>query len=420
MSEQTTNEGVITDFSGMTPIPVINYNSTNNTMVFNNPIQTVSGVSSAANAPLVFNSQAQFRQAVQVGILNDSQFTPMPLPDAPGTLNIPMLATNGTIQATDIMVAKDGVMKFYCDKDNASFVGDLKVGNSLNTLSSTVLGNLTVNGNIINSNLQDQIANIQLTPGPPGVQGAPGAAGEPGPQGLVGPTGPPGAQGNVGARGEQGETGPQGLQGLQGPTGNAGSPGLVGPTGPAPDTSIFATLASPNFTGTVSGISKAMVGLGAVDNTSDSAKPVSTATQTALDLKANVANPTFTGTLTAPTLNASSTLQINGINTDTLYNPRVWVQAISPGASVNGPVSITAQSGVATITSINRSSTGVYNITWSPAASSFNYLVQGNVRNVAGFVSFNGTSTGGCNILTYNAEGSLTDASFHFMIFRMI
>ena len=103
--ESPPTEGLVIDYSGMTPMPVITYNSTNNTMVFNNPIQTVSGVSSAANTPLVFNSQAQFRQAVQVGILNnDSQFTPMPLPDTPGTLNIPMLATNGTSQATDIMV----------------------------------------------------------------------------------------------------------------------------------------------------------------------------------------------------------------------------------------------------------------------------------------------------------------------------
>jgi len=46
-----------------------------------------------------------------------------------------------------------------------------------------------------------------------------------------------------------------------------------------------APLASPTFTGTVSGITKAMVGLGNVDNTSDVAKPVSTATQAALDGK---------------------------------------------------------------------------------------------------------------------------------------
>jgi len=53
-------------------------------------------------------------------------------------------------------------------------------------------------------------------------------------------------------------------------------------------TSTFTDLApkaSPTFTGTVSGITKTMVGLGNVDNTSDANKPISTATQTALDAK---------------------------------------------------------------------------------------------------------------------------------------
>jgi hypothetical protein len=63
---------------------------------------------------------------------------------------------------------------------------------------------------------------------------------------------------------------------------------------------LKAPLASPTFTGTVSGITKTMVGLGSVDNTADTAKPVSTAQQTALDLKANLASPTFTGTVTLP------------------------------------------------------------------------------------------------------------------------
>ena len=62
-----------------------------------------------------------------------------------------------------------------------------------------------------------------------------------------------------------------------------------------------APLASPNFTGTVSGITKSMVGLGNVDNTTDLNKPISTATQTALDLKANLASPTFTGTVSGIT-----------------------------------------------------------------------------------------------------------------------
>jgi len=51
-----------------------------------------------------------------------------------------------------------------------------------------------------------------------------------------------------------------------------------------------APLASPTFTGTVSGITKTMVGLGSVDNTTDAAKPISTATQTALDLKSNISD----------------------------------------------------------------------------------------------------------------------------------
>jgi len=63
---------------------------------------------------------------------------------------------------------------------------------------------------------------------------------------------------------------------------------------------LKANLASPTFTGTVAGITASMVGLGNVTNTSDSAKPVSTAQQTALDLKANLASPTFTGTVVTP------------------------------------------------------------------------------------------------------------------------
>lgn len=46
---------------------------------------------------------------------------------------------------------------------------------------------------------------------------------------------------------------------------------------------------------------KTNLSLNNVDNTSDVNKPVSTATQTALNLKANLASPTFTGTPEAPT-----------------------------------------------------------------------------------------------------------------------
>ena len=70
---------------------------------------------------------------------------------------------------------------------------------------------------------------------------------------------------------------------------------------------LKAPLNSPTFTGTVSGITKSMVGLGNVDNTTDALKPISEATQTALDAKLAIstasttyalkASPVFTGTV---------------------------------------------------------------------------------------------------------------------------
>ena len=48
---------------------------------------------------------------------------------------------------------------------------------------------------------------------------------------------------------------------------------------------LKAPIDSPTFTGTVSGVTKGMVGLGNVDNTTDANKPISTAAQAALDTK---------------------------------------------------------------------------------------------------------------------------------------
>ena len=53
---------------------------------------------------------------------------------------------------------------------------------------------------------------------------------------------------------------------------------------------LKAPSASPFFTGTTTGITKDMVGLGSVDDTADADKPVSTATQISLDAKADKAN----------------------------------------------------------------------------------------------------------------------------------
>ena len=75
------------------------------------------------------------------------------------------------------------------------------------------------------------------------------------------------------------------------------------------------TLTSPVIN-TPTGITKTDVGLANVDNTSDADKPVSTATQTALDLKAPLASPTFTGTVNAADLTLSGNLTVNGTTTN--------------------------------------------------------------------------------------------------------
>jgi len=82
------------------------------------------------------------------------------------------------------------------------------------------------------------------------------------------------------------------------------------------DLAAKAPLESPTFTGTVAGITKTMVGLGNVDNTSDANKPVSTATQTALDAKASLAGATFTGDVTVETdLIVDGNLTVTGTTT---------------------------------------------------------------------------------------------------------
>ena len=104
--------------------------------------------------------------------------------------------------------------------------------------------------------VEEQIAAIELMPGPQGEkgeqgpegpmgpQGEIGLQGEAGPQGPQGPEGPQGPQGNVGPQGEQGERGeqgpqgergeqgPQGEMGIQGEKGEIGPQGEVGPQGP--------------------------------------------------------------------------------------------------------------------------------------------------------------------------------------------
>jgi hypothetical protein len=89
-----------------------------------------------------------------------------------------------------------------------------------------------------------------------------------------------------------------------------------------------APTASPTFTGTVSGITASMVGLGNVDNTSDLNKPISNATQTALDAKLSLSGGTMTGKITLdadPTqaLHAATKQYVDSVEAGLLTRPQV-------------------------------------------------------------------------------------------------
>jgi hypothetical protein len=99
---------------------------------------------------------------------------------------------------------------------------------------------------------------------------------------------------------------------------------------------LKATINSPTFTGTVLGITSTMVGLGNVDNTSDANKPISSATQTALDAKSPLNNPTFTGTVTLPV--GTSGANLVSIPNSALTNSSITVEGQT--ASLGGSVSI--------------------------------------------------------------------------------
>ncbi len=82
-------------------------------------------------------------------------------------------------------------------------------------------------------------------------------------------------------------------------------------------------------------LNKSAVGLGNVDNTADTAKPVSTAQQTALNLKANIASPTFTGT-------------VNGIT-----KSMVGLGNVDNTSDASKPVSTAQAAAIATATAIH-------------------------------------------------------------------
>lgn len=202
---------------------------------------------------------------------------------------------------------------------------------------------------------------------------------------------------------------------------------------------LKAPLANPTFTGTVSGISKVMVGLGNVDNTSDLSKPVSTAAQAALNLRAPLESPTFTGTVNGITKamvglgnvdntpDASkpvSTPQQNVLNLkanksgDTFTGPVTATQFNGSGAGLTGTASSLTAGGANAVNGIsgwsysNQNNNPVYLWCTEGSAASQHLTTPGslsvNYANSAGSLSGAITAAGGVFSGNIGAAGNTT------------
>jgi hypothetical protein len=143
-----------------------------------------------------------------------------------------------------------------------------------------------------------------------------------------------------------------------------------------------------------SGLVKGDVGLGNVDNTSDANKPVSTAGQTALDLKANLAGPTFTGTVAAANLTLSGDLTVNGTTT-TINSTTITVddKNIELG-SVSSPTDSTADGGGITLKGTTDKTLNWVDATDAWTSSEDFNLLTGKAYEINGTSVLNATTLG--------------------------
>jgi hypothetical protein len=133
---------------------------------------------------------------------------------------------------------------------------------------------------------------------------------------------------------------------------------------------------------------------------------------------APTADPIFTGTLTAPTINASTALQLNGTSTNTLYASKAWVQCI---INTNGAILSGSSVGrvTPTITRTSGQAVGAYDVSFTTHPNGFNYTHSIQVRADSGFATgvISTVLSNSCKIRLYNASQALTDYQFSFIIF---
>ena len=237
-----------------------------------------------------------------------------------------------------------------------------------------IKGTLVLNITEIVGSMSNNFWTIKID-GSRGYTGLPGINGTNGTNGLIGLTGAIGLEGAIGLKGDSGIIGKTGLSGTNGINGIDGINGTVISSG--------TTLQYFRGDKTWQTLNAIVVGLENINNTSDVNKPISTSTQTAFDLKSNIASPNFTGTPLVPTA-------VIGTNTQQVASTAFVL------ANANNYLSTTAGNEIFTISSSDVVATG---LTLSPPAGKYlvnfnsQYTIEPGDRTAAAVTDLNNAYT---------------------------
>jgi hypothetical protein len=172
------------------------------------------------------------------------------------------------------------------------------------------------------------------------------------------------------------------------------------------------TLTSPVIN-TPTGITKTDVGLANVNNTTDANKPISSATQTALDLKAPLAAPAFTGTATAVNLTISGDLTVNGTTTNlNSTNLVIEDKNIILGDTAT-PTDVTADGGGITLKGTTDKTFNWVDATDAWTSSENMNLLTGKVYEINGTTVLSGSTLGsGVTGSSLTSVGTITSGTW--------
>lgn len=150
---------------------------------------------------------------------------------------------------------------------------------------------------------------------------------------------------------------------------------------------LAATALQPAGSGAaLTGITKAQVGLGNADNTSDANKPVSTAAQTALNLKANLAGAAFTGAVTTTTGGIGYATGAGGTVTQATNKATgVTLSKLTGAITMNGAALAAAAEVSFTVTNTTVAATDAVIVNHASAGTGGAYSIQAHTIGAGSF-----------------------------------